>query len=62
MLFRSGDIFDPATAGKLRDNIYAAGGRKGSDESYIAFRGRLPSADALLARRGLVDAVPAGEA
>lgn len=58
----AGDIFDPATAGKLRDNIYAAGGRKGSDESYIAFRGRLPSVDALLARRGLVDAVPAGEA
>ncbi len=58
----AGDIFDPATAGKLRDNIYAAGGRRTSDESYIAFRGRLPSPDALLARRGLVDAVPAGEA
>ncbi len=36
----AGDIFDPATAGKLRDNIYAAGGRRGSDESYIAFRGQ----------------------
>ena len=58
----AGDIFDPATAGKLRDNIYAAGGRRSSDESYIAFRGRLPSPDALLVRRGLVDAVPAGEA
>jgi peptidyl-dipeptidase Dcp len=58
----AGDIFDPATAGKLRDNIYAAGGRRSSDEAYLAFRGRLPSPDALLARRGLVDAVPAGEA
>jgi peptidyl-dipeptidase Dcp len=58
----AGDIFDPATAAKLRDNIYAAGGRRSSDEAYIAFRGKLPSPDALLARRGLVDAVPAGEA
>jgi peptidyl-dipeptidase Dcp len=58
----AGDIFDPATAAKLRDNIYAAGGRRSSDDAYIAFRGRLPSVDALLARRGLIDAVPAGEA
>ena len=58
----AGDIFDPATAARLRDSIYAAGGRRRSDEAYIAFRGKLPSADALLARRGLVDAVPAGEA
>jgi peptidyl-dipeptidase Dcp len=57
-----GDIFDPQTAARLRDNIYAAGGRRSSDEAYIAFRGRLPSVDALLARRGLVDLVPAGEA
>ncbi|MFN3350833.1 M3 family metallopeptidase [Pseudorhodoplanes sp.] len=58
----AGDIFDPAVAAKLRDNIYAAGGRRSSDEAYIAFRGKLPSPEALLARRGLVDAVPAGEA
>jgi len=58
----AGDIFDPATAAKLRDNVYAAGGRRTSDQAYIAFRGRLPSVDALLERRGLVDAVPAGEA
>ncbi len=57
-----GDIFDPQTASRLRDNIYSAGGRKRSEEAYIAFRGKLPSVDAMLARRGLVDAVPAGEA
>jgi peptidyl-dipeptidase Dcp len=57
-----GDIFDPETATRLRDNIYSAGGRRKSSEAYIAFRGKLPSVDALLARRGLVDAVPAGEA
>ena len=58
----AGDVFDPATAHRLRDNIYAAGGRRASDEAYIAFRGKLPSVDALLERRGLLDAVPAGEA
>lgn len=58
----TGDVFDPATARKLRDNIYAAGGLRESDAAYIAFRGRLPTPDALLARRGLVDAAPGGDA
>jgi peptidyl-dipeptidase Dcp len=57
----SGDIFDSATAQKLRDHIYSAGGRRESDEAYIAFRGRLPSPQALLQRRGLLDA-PVGDA
>ena len=56
----AGDIFDPATARKLRDNIYAAGGSREPEAAYIAFRGRLPTPDALLARRGLVDAAPSG--
>jgi peptidyl-dipeptidase Dcp len=59
---QAGDIFDPETAKKLRDNIYAAGGARDPEEAYIAFRGRLPTPDALLERRGLLDAVPAGEA
>jgi peptidyl-dipeptidase Dcp len=58
----AGDIFDPPTAKKLRDNIYAAGGSRAPEDAYIAFRGRLPTPDALLARRGLVDAAPAGDA
>ena len=56
----TGDIFDSATARKLRDNIYAAGGSREPEAAYIAFRGRLPTPDALLARRGLVDAAPSG--
>jgi len=48
----SGDIFDPATAKRLRDCIYAAGGRQDPAEAYKAFRGRLPTADALLRKRG----------
>jgi peptidyl-dipeptidase Dcp len=58
----AGDIFDPVTAKKLRDNIYAAGGARDPESAYIAFRGKLPSPEALLERRGLLDAVPAGEA
>jgi peptidyl-dipeptidase Dcp len=52
----TGDIFDPATAKRLRDTIYAAGGRQDPAEAYKAFRGRLPSADALLRKRGFAAA------
>ncbi len=58
----TGDIFDPATARKLRDHVYSAGGSRDPETLYIAFRGRLPTPDALLARRGLADLAPAGEA
>jgi peptidyl-dipeptidase Dcp len=47
------DIFDPATAKKLYDHIYSAGGSREPAELYKAFRGRLPSTDALLTKRGL---------
>ena len=52
----SGDIFDAATAKRLRDCVYAAGGRQDPAEAYRAFRGRLPSADALLRKRGFASA------
>jgi peptidyl-dipeptidase Dcp len=52
----TGDIFDPATAAKLREHIYAAGGSRDPGDAYRAFRGRLPTPDALLRRRGLSDA------
>jgi peptidyl-dipeptidase Dcp len=58
----TGDIFDPATAKKLHDYIYSAGGSRDPEELYTAFRGRLPTADALLVRRGLADAAFGGEA
>jgi len=51
----TGDIFDPATAKRLHDKIFAAGGSRDPAEAYKAFRGRLPSADALLRKRGLAD-------
>jgi peptidyl-dipeptidase Dcp len=55
----TGDIFDPATARRLRDDIYSAGGKRDPQAAYEAFRGRLPTPDALLKKRGLVEATPA---
>jgi peptidyl-dipeptidase Dcp len=49
----AGDIFDPATAEKLRDHVYSSGGSRDPAELYIAFRGRLPTPERLLQRRGL---------
>jgi peptidyl-dipeptidase Dcp len=53
----TGNVFDPETAKMLHDHIYSAGYRRDPGESYAAFRGRLPMADALLRKRGLDDAV-----
>ncbi|MCI0735230.1 MAG: M3 family metallopeptidase [Beijerinckiaceae bacterium] len=49
----SGDIFDPAVAKKLHDQIYAAGFSRAPDEAYEAFRGRPAEPDALFRKRGL---------
>jgi peptidyl-dipeptidase Dcp len=51
-----GDIFDPATAKRLHEHIYSAGGRPDPEEAYKAFRGRAPKIDALLEKRGLAAA------
>ena len=50
----SGHIFDGKLARRLHDHIYAAGGSRDAADAYIAFRGRLPSTQALLEKRGLV--------
>jgi peptidyl-dipeptidase Dcp len=52
----AGDVFDPATAQRLRDHVYAAGGARDPAEAYAAFRGRMPTVDALLEKRGLASA------
>jgi peptidyl-dipeptidase Dcp len=60
----TGDIFHPETAKKLYDHVYSAGGRSDPEALYAAFRGRLPTPDALLRQRGFVPAqaaVPQGE-
>ena len=49
----TGDVFDAGIANKLHDHVYAAGGARDPAELYTAFRGRLPTPDGLLKRRGL---------
>jgi peptidyl-dipeptidase Dcp len=49
----SGDIFNPELAMRLKQNVYSAGNTRDWNEGYIAFRGKAPTVDALLASRGL---------
>jgi peptidyl-dipeptidase Dcp len=51
----AGDVFDAAIARKLHDHVYAAGGARDPAALYVAFRGRLPSPEGLLKKRGLVE-------
>jgi len=51
----AGNIFDPAVAKRLHDDIYASGGSRDPQDAYVAFRGREPEPDALLRRRGLLE-------
>ena len=51
--FEENGVFDPDTAEKLRANVLAAGNLRPPEEAYLAFRGRTPSVDTLLGRRGL---------
>jgi peptidyl-dipeptidase Dcp len=50
----AGDIFDPAVARRLHDDIYSSGGSVDPEAAYVAFRGREPEPEALLRRRGLL--------
>jgi peptidyl-dipeptidase Dcp len=49
----AGNVFDKATAKRLLTSIYSSGGTQDPADAYIAFRGRLPTSDALLEKRGL---------
>ncbi len=52
----TGNVFDSATARRLRAFIYSAGNLRDPADAYMAFRGRMPSIDALLKKRGLTNA------
>jgi peptidyl-dipeptidase Dcp len=49
----AGDIFDPSVAARLLRYIYASGGTMKPEEAYRAFRGRAPSVEPLMEKRGL---------
>jgi peptidyl-dipeptidase Dcp len=55
----TGNVFDRATAERLYRFVYSAGGSRTPDAAYTAFRGRLPTEEALLRRRGLTEAATA---
>ena len=48
------DAFDKATANALREHIYASGGSVEPEDAYLAFRGKLPTPEAMLKGRGLI--------
>ncbi|QPC85872.1 peptidase M3 [Mesorhizobium sp. NBSH29] len=50
----AGDPFDPELAARLKKHIYAAGGTADPEALYTAFRGKMPSPDAMMVKRGLV--------
>ena len=61
----TGDVFDRATAARLKEFVYSAGYRRPPADAYRAFRGRDPKVEALLEKRGFgpVAAIqPSGEA
>ncbi len=49
----TGDAFDSGLADRLKRFIYAAGGSAEPEELYTAFRGRMPTAEAMMRKRGL---------
>jgi peptidyl-dipeptidase Dcp len=53
----TGDAFDTRMATRLKRYIYSAGNLRDPAEAYIAFRGRLPTPEALLVKRGLTGPV-----
>jgi peptidyl-dipeptidase Dcp len=52
-MFKEKGLFDPATAASFRKNILEKGGTEDALEMYKRFRGREPSVEPLLERRGL---------
>ncbi|MFO1321915.1 MAG: M3 family metallopeptidase [Burkholderiales bacterium] len=55
-LFEENGVLDPATGGRFRREILGVGGSRPAMESFVAFRGREPSIDALLRHNGMVPA------
>jgi oligopeptidase A len=51
--FEEAGVLDPATGRRYRQEILEAGGSRPAMESFVAFRGREPSIDALLRHQGI---------
>lgn len=51
--FKSTSLFDPENAASFRKNILERGGTQDPEELYVNFRGKKPSIEPLLKKRGL---------
>jgi oligopeptidase A len=54
-LFEENGVLNPAAGARFRSEILAVGGSRGAMQSFVAFRGREPSIDALLRHNGLLE-------
>ena len=54
-LFEERGVLNPEIGLRFRDEILAVGGSRPALESFVAFRGRAPSIDALLRHSGMSD-------
>ncbi|MCZ2328406.1 M3 family metallopeptidase [Bartonella sp. F02] len=50
----TGDVFNQELADRLKRFIYSAGGSSDPEELYREFRGRIPSPEAMIKKRGLL--------
>jgi len=55
-LFEERGVLNPEIGARFRDEILAVGGSRPALESFVAFRGREPSIDALMRHNGMVGA------
>ena len=53
-LFEEAGVLSPAIGARFRDEVLARGGSRPALKSFVAFRGRPPSLDALLRHNGMV--------
>jgi oligopeptidase A len=53
-LFEERGVLSPDIGARFRDEVLARGGSRPALESFVAFRGRPPSLDALLRHNGMV--------
>ncbi len=54
-LFEENGVLDPGTGQRFRDEILGMGGSRPALESFVAFRGREPSIDALMRHNGMTE-------
>jgi oligopeptidase A len=53
--FEEGGVLNPAIGRRFQDEILAVGGSRPAMQSFVAFRGRKPTIDALLRHHGMVN-------